>query len=81
MGLTHIRARISNPARPRAFAMVRFLVDSGAIYSVIPAAKLKRLGIEPLLQGKRCRKATSGVQVAIIQSKIQAILRHKWIVR
>jgi len=47
MGLTHIRARISNPARPRAFAMVRFLVDSGAIYSVIPAAKLKRLGIAP----------------------------------
>src|SRR5437773_1945416 len=47
MGLTHIRARISNPARPRSFAMVQFLVDSGAIYSVIPAAKLKRLGIEP----------------------------------
>jgi predicted aspartyl protease len=26
---------------------MRFLVDSGAVYSVVPAAALRRLGIEP----------------------------------
>lgn len=45
MGLTHIRARIANPARPRKTASLRFLVDSGAVYSVVPASVLHRLGI------------------------------------
>lgn len=45
MGLTHVRARIANPARPKRTASVRFLVDSGAVYSVVPAAILRRLGI------------------------------------
>jgi len=45
MGLTHIRARLANPARPRKTISVRFLVDSGALYSVVPAAVLARLGI------------------------------------
>jgi len=47
VGLTHVRARIANPARPSKTAQVRFLVDSGAIYSVVPARTLGRLGIRP----------------------------------
>lgn len=47
MGLTHIRARIANPARPSKTAQLKFLVDSGAIYSVVPARTLRRLGIRP----------------------------------
>ena len=47
MGLTHVRVRVSNPARPRSSVMLRLLVDSGAVYSVVPAATLTRLGIEP----------------------------------
>lgn len=47
MGLTHIKARIANPARPNRKARVTFLVDSGAVYSVVPAAVLRRLGIRP----------------------------------
>jgi clan AA aspartic protease len=47
MGLTHVRARISNPARPRSASTVRFLVDSGAVYSVVPRTLLRRLGIRP----------------------------------
>lgn len=47
MGLTHIRARIANPARPSRTATVKFLVDSGAVYSVVPAAILRRLGVRP----------------------------------
>ena len=47
MGLTFIRASIANPARPRRNARLKFLVDSGAVYSVVPAAVLRRLGIKP----------------------------------
>jgi clan AA aspartic protease len=47
MGLTCIRASIANPARPRRTAKVKFLVDSGALYSVVPASVLRRLGIKP----------------------------------
>lgn len=47
MGLTHIRISITNPANPRKSAALQFLVDSGAAYSVVPAAVLKRLGIRP----------------------------------
>ena len=47
MGLTHIKARITNPANPRKSAELQFLVDSGAAYSVVPASILRRLGIKP----------------------------------
>lgn len=47
MGLTYIRATVANPARPRRSARVKFLVDSGALYSVVPGALLRRLGIKP----------------------------------
>jgi aspartyl protease family protein len=47
MALTHISVRIGNPARPRRFAQVKFLVDSGAIYSVVPTRTLEKLGVKP----------------------------------
>ena len=48
MGLTYVQLRISNPARPRGGARLKFLVDSGAIYSsVVPSPILRRLGIKP----------------------------------
>jgi clan AA aspartic protease len=47
MGLTHVKASVVNPANPRKSARLTFLVDSGAIYSVVPASILRRLGIEP----------------------------------
>ena len=47
MGLTHVTARVANPANPRKSARLSFLVDSGAIYSVVPEATLRRLGIRP----------------------------------
>jgi predicted aspartyl protease len=47
MGLTHLYARIANSAQPRRAARVRFLVDSGAVYSLAPASILCRLGIRP----------------------------------
>ncbi len=47
MGLTHIKASIANPARPQRAIEVKFLVDSGAVYSVIPAELLRKLGVKP----------------------------------
>jgi clan AA aspartic protease len=47
MGLTHVQATISNPARPRRAARVKFFVDSGAVYSVVPGKVLRRLGVKP----------------------------------
>jgi aspartyl protease family protein len=48
MGLTVLRIEVANPSRPKKTEAVDFLIDSGAIYSVVPAALLRRLGIKPL---------------------------------
>ena len=47
MGLTYVQATIANPANPRRRARVKFLVDSVAVYSVVPASILRRVGIKP----------------------------------
>jgi clan AA aspartic protease len=48
MGLTTLEIEVGNPANPQATEKVEFLIDSGAIYSVVPAPILERLGIQPL---------------------------------
>ena len=45
MGLTTLIIEIANPAKPGKWESIELLVDSGAIYSVIPASTLRRLGI------------------------------------
>lgn len=50
MGLTVLEVEVGNPARPEITAKVEFLIDSGAIYSVVPAPILERLGIRPLIE-------------------------------
>jgi clan AA aspartic protease len=47
MGLTHIVVRIANPADSKRYQDVTFLVDSGAIYTVVPQRILHELGISP----------------------------------
>ena len=47
MGLTDIRVRVSNPADLSRFAELKFLVDSGAVYTVVPTQILTELGIVP----------------------------------
>lgn len=47
MGITFIEATILNPSRPKKSARLRFLVDSGAAYSIVPSTLLRRLGIKP----------------------------------
>ena len=48
MGLTVLRVEVGNPAKPTQTEEVEFLIDSGAIYSVVPTRVLRRLGIKPL---------------------------------
>lgn len=48
MGLTVLSVEIANPARPSKTRTLEFLVDSGAIYSVVPAHVLRGLGIKPI---------------------------------
>jgi predicted aspartyl protease len=47
MGLTHVVVNVGNPAGGGALEAVRCLVDSGAVYSLIPGPILARLGIVP----------------------------------
>ncbi len=48
MGLTVLKVEVGNPARPEITKEIEFLIDSGAIYSVVPLDVLESLGIVPL---------------------------------
>jgi predicted aspartyl protease len=48
VGLVDLKVRIGNPADAKRTVELKMLLDSGAIYSVVPAAVLRRLGIEPM---------------------------------
>ncbi|MBI4266402.1 MAG: aspartyl protease [Acidobacteria bacterium] len=50
MGLTVLELEVGNPARPDVTERVEFLIDSGAVYSVVPAPVLARLDIRPLTE-------------------------------
>jgi predicted aspartyl protease len=45
MGLTSLVVEVANPSRPAVSERLTFTVDSGAVYSVVPATVLRRLRI------------------------------------
>jgi predicted aspartyl protease len=45
MGLTTLTIEIANHRKPGRWEPIELMVDSGAIYSVIPATLLRKLGI------------------------------------
>ena len=47
MGITKATLRVREPRKSKKFADVDFLVDSGAIYSLVPGETLDSLDIEP----------------------------------
>jgi clan AA aspartic protease len=61
MGLTHIEASIANPAKPKRSLRLSLLVDSGAVYSVVPASLLRKLGIKP--HSRRTFTLADGTQI------------------
>jgi len=50
MGLTVLEIEVGNPANPEVTEKVDLLIDSGAIYSVVPIPILEKLGIKPLTE-------------------------------
>lgn len=50
MGLTTLTIEVGNPAKPEVTEPIEFLVDSGAVYSVVPTPVLEKLGIKPLAE-------------------------------
>jgi len=50
MGLTTLKVEVGNPAAPEIVEAVEFLIDSGAIHSVVPTPILEKLGIKPLTE-------------------------------
>ncbi len=72
MGMTTVTMEITNIARRHVTETVELIVDSGAVYSVIPAPLLERLGIEPLV-AESFRLANS---VRIVRRKGSAIFRY-----
>ena len=47
MGLMYVKVRVGNPANGRRVEEVNCLVDSGAVYSLVPGRILRKLGIKP----------------------------------
>lgn len=50
MGITVLTIEVGNPANPSATVPVEFLIDSGAIYSVVPKKILRKLGVKPIAE-------------------------------
>jgi len=73
MGLTTLELEIANVASPERTEKLEFLVDSGAIYSVVPAPVLERLGIKPLAQQEF--RLANGEK--IVRQKGGAFFRYK----
>jgi clan AA aspartic protease len=47
MRITFLKVKVINPEQQKKSTECEFLVDSGAVYSVVPQNILKKLGIKP----------------------------------
>ena len=61
MGVTHVNVVIRNPADPSRAWEGRFLVDTGAIDSLVPRPHLESIGLEP--KGQRVYELADGSEV------------------
>lgn len=50
MGLTVLEIEVGNPAKPEVTETIEFLIDSGAVYSIVPTPVLEKLGIKPIAE-------------------------------
>lgn len=72
MGLTTLGIEVGNPANLEITEKIEFLIDSGAIYSVVPEPVLEKLGIRPLME-QEFRLADGS---KIVRKKGVAFFRH-----
>ena len=47
MSITYLNVKVRNPQNPQKQTTGHFLVDSGAVYSVMPASVLRKLSVKP----------------------------------
>ncbi len=72
MGITFVEIEVANVATPEKTERVEFLVDSGAVHSVVPTPVLERLGIRPL-QEQQVRLANGS---KIVRKKGGAVFKY-----
>lgn len=72
MGLTFLELEVANPSKPKKTEKLKFLIDSGAIYSVVPAKVLRKLKIKPI--GRETYQLANGEK--IIRKKGVALFRY-----
>lgn len=72
MGMTEVLVRVVNLTGPNRFAELDMVVDSGAIYSVVPRGVLRRIGVAPretqtfgLAHGETVRRQIGDVRYEI----------------
>lgn len=58
MGLTHVAVKLRSAGSGDTFFSANFLVDTGAMDSMAPAAELRQIGIKPI--GKRTYELANG---------------------
>ena len=63
MGVTHVDATIRNPAAPERSWEGSFLVDTGAIDSLVPRPHLEAIGLQPRMQ--RVYETADGREVTL----------------
>ena len=63
MGITHVDVTIRNPADPERSWEGPFLVDTGAIDSLVPRPRLEAIGIEP--EGQRVYELADGSEIEV----------------
>jgi clan AA aspartic protease len=73
LGLTVLEMEVGNPAKPEVTEKVEFLIDSGAIYSVVPSRILKKLGIKPI--GEQEFRLADGTKV--VRKKGGAFFKYR----
>lgn len=72
MGLTVLTIGVGNPANPEITQPIEFLIDSGAVYSVVSSEVLEKIGIKPLKEEEfRCADGSK-----IIRKKGVAIFKY-----
>lgn len=48
MGLTYLDLKVTSVDNPKKSRVQRFLIDSGATYSILPSSVLKELDVKPI---------------------------------
>ena len=71
MGVTHVDVTVRNPADPARSWEGRFLVDTGAIDSLVPRSRLEAIGIEPEGQRVYERADGAGVEMDVAGARIE----------